>query len=877
MATNSLIDVLEGSYWLNMNRQGLFYLPVDTDPKYTDGIFSDYFFKEKVAFDEPTILESVLFYFTQYEEENTYLVHYYVGSLNYIIDAHTINPTTNLLSINGEIICTITPTDNQYNYNLQFSPQYQQLLTVPTMCNMIFSDNYENFYITPQIATLPFGLPNFPPAIGFRKLATQYNLYFPLLQQLSTFDWNNPVNQYKYWYDFIMRTFQNLSEFVQPGVIKEHYGKLINKGDNTSNGINWNYFDNIERLYSFYISGSKEPLIREISALRIIRSPNHKIPQTTFVLKHAPRMNHIIEVSGLCGEYSFLNGIHKTYGNVNTAEVLSMKPYILEDRQYYTVNIQYDTTDFPPYNPNIHGCAKLRSKIYSLDAGSELIDLITAVNDTWSQINPQTHDWVWGHTRGISEYKYQYTQPLSNTSNVTYVLWEPLLTYNDVVKEPKETKLMSMIFQRNCNYYSCRAYYTNPIVSCNLVSNENVYPGNLDFGIDPFFDNHWQYNIDLNNYMESAFEVFYGADMTPQYIVGQLGVPPQGYSSLYYASGYPELYFGLIKKSLTDNSDKNIVLIISTTWDYNITQQDFVESNPFPLVNVYGTMMTYINENFSPETIIINQTYNFGGFYAAVFAACFGAPRYANKTLQQSNGIPVLRGAGEPIENVASPARLNEARYPNNTALIDTNYIQAQYPNGVFVGTEQQQKKVILMTSTKAWSDADLITYYFAGTNGDFNIGANVQVYILGNNVGGRECGGPLTLAGVGIPKPLNTQAKIIRNGQPTSPFRFNWTATISTVGVSGFEYTKQNSGQFMYFTKPHVLEPQDMTVFYRDVGLMEPARKYLCKINPKYRKRETYRDSWLEEAIILSIYGKEKLEKYRLPAWKENLFGCLY
>jgi len=860
-----------------MNRQGLFYLPVDTDPKYTDGVFSDYFFYDNVAFNQPSIMESVLFRFITPENSSPgeFIIYYYVGSLNYIIDPHSISLQTKQPTIKGEILCLIQPTENPYNFTINFNQEYSPLLTVPTQCNMIFSDTYENFYITPKISTLPFGVPNFPPAIGFRGLNIAYNLYYPLLQQLSTFDWNNPVNQYKYWYDFIMRTFQNLSEFVQPGIIKDHYGKLLKNGDNTSNGINWHYFDNIEKLYTFYISGNKEPLIRETTALRIIKSPNHKIPQTTFVLKHAPRLNFIVEVCGLYGEYSLLNGLHKTYGNVNTAEVLSIKPYIIEDRQYYTINIQYDTTDFPPYNPNIHGIAVLRSKMYSLDAGSELIDLIAAVNDTWSQINPQTHDWIWGHTRGVSEYKAQYTQPLSNTSNVTYVLWEPLLTYDEVIKEPKETKLMSMITQRNTNYYSCRAYYTNPVISCNLVSNQNVFPGNLDFGIDPFFDTHWQYNIDMNNYMEAAYEVFYGENMTPQYIVAPLGTPPQGYKSLYYVTGYPELYFGLIKKSLTDN--KNIVLIISTTWFYDNTKENALENYPYPLVDIYGTMMTYINEQFNPETIIINQSYNFGGFFAAVFAACFGAQRYANKTLQQSNGIPTLRGAGEPIENITNPARLNEARYPYNTALIEPNFILQKYPNGVFVGTEQQPKKVILMTSTKAWSDADLITYYFAGTNGDFNIGGNVQVYILGNNVGGRECGAPLTLAGIGTPKPINTQAKIIRNGQPTSPFRFNWTTNFSTVGISGFNFTSQNSGQFMYFARPHILEPQDMTVFYRDVGLMEPARKYLGKIKPKYRKRETYRDSWLEEAIIFSLYGKEKLEKYRLPAWKENLFGCLY
>lgn len=855
-------------FWLNMNRQGLFLMPTDQDPKYVDGVFYDYFYKTNVAFGNPPLHPSIL-YLIEAIDDTQLLFKYYVGTLNYIIDPHTI--FNSAPSIYYEYLCNVTQIST-YNYSLIF--QQSPLLNLPSQCMLIFSDNFTNFYIRPNENTFPFGVPNNPPVIGFRKLSLPYNLYYPLLQQVSTFDWNNPVNLYKYWYDFIMHSFQNLSEFVQPELVKDEYDKILTKRDNFSNGINWKHYNYIAKLYSFYISGTKDPLIRKTNALRIIKSPNSKIPQTTFVLKSAPRMSYIVEVSGLTGEYSYLNGIHKTYGNVNTSSILSKHGFILNDRQYYAINIQYDSSDFPQYNPEFHGYATLKSKIFSLNNGSELIDLIIAVNDTWSQINPQTHDWLWGHARGVSAYKPNVTLPLSNTSNISYVLYAPLLTYSEVAYEPKETKLMSMLYQRNSNYYSCRSYYTNPQASSNIVSNENIFPGNLDFGIDPFYDEHWLYNIDLNNYMQGAYEVFYNPTNNT-YTVAPLLQPPNGFQSLIYITNYPELYFGLIKPELTNG--KIVVLIISTSWIYNITKQDFEASNPYPLVNVYGTMMTYINQTWNPETIIINQTYNFGGFYSAIFASCFGSNRYANKTLQQSNGIPSLRGAGEPLEDVQSPSRLGELHYPNNTALISPEYIQSIYPNGVFQGSESNPKNVILMTSTKAWSDGDLINYYFSGNDGDFNIGANVKVYLIGNNVGGRECGGPYTLAGIGLPKPLNTQAKIIRNNQPTSPFRFNWTSTLSTVGISAFQFSTQNSGQFLEFLKPHVLEPQDMTVFYRDVGLLKPARKYLDKIKPKYREQKTYKDSWLEEAIIIAVYGLDSLDKYRLPEWKDNIFGKLY
>lgn len=624
---------------------------------------------------------------------------------------------------------------------------------------------------------------------------------------------------------------------------------------------------------------------------------------TTLVTFEAPnpRIGARAFVTGFLPPYDILNnevdgwelGIADNDNGRAGATVYGAEYYDGNQEKFMLTLLDINTSQLPPYDPELHGFASVTIKVNPITANSNYKELCAAIHDLQSFADRSTHS----NVRGYYDRR-------------TYRVFT---TFDDV-QAGLDARTASRFTIRSRGYNGTRSGGAYVDIWTRNLSTTPSIPSNDPTGLS-LADSEWEnpyspffaYNIDGINYLDQnrTYNIYWGltgpeipgSPITGERLVDITGgyyktpgsqfvftvsdyygeAPDPSFWTLYgdYQDGFDYrnvLLFGIVDPAYTCGETVAYITLadvvgfdplyaVASTFNEFTNAASGIPAAVGPITACFASMLKKLNE-FSPTSYIINIRGNTGGFFSIppALASFFGAQR---------NGVNLLfpyEGNGnqpsilqQNIQNEASFNNLQEAIDYSKTTYNDA--VAALYPQAM---VRQNGQKVIILTDTNATSNGDTFPHYFrnneAANPGD--IGYGVTSYIVGD-IDGRLFGGsPL----VALNLFTNASNNLYQNGIAVSAF------TSNVESISGFLRAGDNPYIFPNqhpVIAPDILINNDIEAgLWLDVGKVGPyplnpidggidplvLPLSTGKTQPVYQDNTTWRDRGLEACIMLSV-----------------------
>lgn len=340
------------------------------------------------------------------------------------------------------------------------------------------------------------------------------------------------------------------------------------------------------------------------------------------------------------------------------------------------------------------------------------------------------------------------------------------------------------------------------------------------------------------------------------------------------SNGY---YVGLIDPSLTNGKRVGYLRWID---EHGFDPYKYMGNSTFPpnvpktvkygreaYSQVVSNFTRYLQTDLDCDAVILDWRSNSGGITATEFnlAEFFGDDRAAFTALwtKKDEGF-------SPLVNLADPLKFSSynnfiAQDAQSFARFYVRQNEANYgPGAVFRGTADRPKKVVVLTDNAAESAGDVLPHLFLGENLDGNLGSYTSCKIIGD-IDGRLKGSASKLN----PMPVSEFNNIYysSDGLPFSPIYYvaDSTTKISINGLTNIFFNQQSDRVAPDFapclrgTAGGAPLPNDWeTTVWPDIGLIGVKKGHfssqIVKCEPCFNDRSTWRDTWLEEAILEAI-----------------------
>lgn len=279
---------------------------------------------------------------------------------------------------------------------------------------------------------------------------------------------------------------------------------------------------------------------------------------------------------------------------------------------------------------------------------------------------------------------------------------------------------------------------------------------------------------------------------------------------------------------------------------------------------VISNYTRYLQTDLDCDAVILDVRTNNGGYILTEFnlAEFFGDDRAALGTAWTKKDK-----GNSPLLDLANSSEFSS--FNNNIALDSESfgrfYVQQNEdnygPGAVFRGSPDRPKKVVVLTDNASASAGDIFPHLFLGENLDGNLGSYTTCKIIGD-IDGRLKGD----SSAQNPMPVSEFNNFFygSNGLPFSPFRYRADLGLGEPinGLTHVFYNQQSDriapsyAPSLRGTDGGAPLPNDWeTTVWQDIGLIPVEKghfsKHIKKKKPCKDNRATWRDCWLEQAIL--------------------------
>jgi hypothetical protein len=237
-------------------------------------------------------------------------------------------------------------------------------------------------------------------------------------------------------------------------------------------------------------------------------------------------------------------------------------------------------------------------------------------------------------------------------------------------------------------------------------------------------------------------------------------------------------------------------------------------------------------------------------------AECFGSNRLGSSWYIFLQNSGTLAGSRLPSVALSSLSTYRDLSGTSAASVgtIDTDAMATQFPNAMYRGAG---KKVVFLTSTQS-SESELLVRMFLGDALNKNIGSGVTTFIVGDNVGSTNVnfGSYVSHPVSQIASKLIYNSDIGENYPCATVFVEDDNSSVGQIPVGSWQDEPLSALQ-----PDLLLDNKFENVVYEDVGitgpytdgalLLGPGGAYNTKVDPINGTNTTWRDRWLENAIV--------------------------
>lgn len=282
---------------------------------------------------------------------------------------------------------------------------------------------------------------------------------------------------------------------------------------------------------------------------------------------------------------------------------------------------------------------------------------------------------------------------------------------------------------------------------------------------------------------------------------------------------------------------------------------------------VISNFTRYLQTDLDCDAVILDIRSNNGGYLLTEFnlAEFFGDDRaaFTDRWTKKDEGNSPLIDLADSSNFPSYNNSITEDSLSFGRFYVRQN--EANYgPGAVFRGSCDRPKKVIVLTDNAAASGGDIFPHFFLGENLDGKLGSYTTCKIIGD-IDGRLKGA--STARNPLPVSEFNNFFYSASGLPFSPIRFRadyaWGEEIN--GLTGIYYNEQPDQIAPSFapslrgTAGGAPLPNDWeNTVWQDIGLIKVEKghysRQIKKQKPCYCDRSSWRDCWLEQAILEAI-----------------------
>ena len=718
----------------------------------------------------------------------------------------------------------------------------------------------------------------------YRRLPEKPPIQLTSLPSLT--EWSDPVNMFSYMKEFLLwqanpqkAVSLNTSSYIGFAAYNQLYQDLLTTGVTTTS-----------QSTLAYRGGTYIGIWTTKFAIR---------PTTTIYTDgpHGFNLASTINISGLTGDYAVLNGVKIVYPRLPTTGTdMSAYPYRDQSSYEFNVLIAYNSSLLPVYNPTLHGRATLTSTYGPVTPDISYREFVAAMNYFMSTaFGPSTHDRLqfWYNGQVIPETFQQLKVDLAagrlflqtrrqrpwtaNSSGGMY--WNALLTNGSLnyptfnINDPfgngiwdaagpdydidienylDKTKTYNMYFTLTgpiglpgsiTASMVANGYTSNGSVVKWIVSPFGTFPPPLidSFGTHPYM----RYQAAGNDPIDSSVVPF-----------GFVG----GMINSAYTGGKSIAYLRILNEGPVDanligyggaSPSMGLITYYPTEFDIGIPPSTNVQQNVWTAA--WAQLTKQLNL-FSPDRYIIDIRANQGGStsFANAMSSLFGATRSNEKKSSVVYSSP--SGNSGPLVMEGSDIQTVRDVIPTiPDQMIEVSAIEAAFPGSTVTGTVNKPMTVIILTSTVSASGGDAFPHSFTGADPNTNIhdlGANVTCKIYGDISGVNDT---TFLSYQALPiNSLDNPLTDGNTGLPVTAVYFSVEAGSVSYDAGGY-IVNQNLN-----IKPALLLPAWYELQWQDIGTIPVTNPYPLGAlkpppvwNPNYSTASTWRDLWLENAIV--------------------------
>ena len=285
-------------------------------------------------------------------------------------------------------------------------------------------------------------------------------------------------------------------------------------------------------------------------------------------------------------------------------------------------------------------------------------------------------------------------------------------------------------------------------------------------------------------------------------------------------------------------------------------------------LKVYSEFTRYFQTELDCDAVILDIRTNNGGYVFTGYdlAELFGDDRAGmfTKWARKDDGNSALLDLTD-----SNKFEFYNSVVPDIAESFDHFYVrqneQNYGPGAVFKGSYNRPKKVIILDDSAAASGGDVFPHYFLGENLDGNLGSYTTCKIIGDMDGRLKGGATARMA-----PPVSKYSNFLydASGNPFPPIRFRADSAAVGMPINGLTgiYYNQQPDQIAPSFAPSLKGtaggaplPNDWhNTVWPDLGFTKAPEGHFSKKIPKGKPnpndQKTWRDAWLEQAILAAI-----------------------